>query len=88
MNAYEWLGAWEDIAAPGRHSRRYPAEDAKGYRFGPPIWSGVGRAIPVDGTVSEPVRTDWERSPQVRYWLKPEKKSLAERIREWMVKPA
>ena len=101
MDAMEWLGAWEDLGAPGRHCRICPAEGAFGYPipkscYGsrapkPPegpvysMWDRVNRAIPVDGAVGDDPPS-WTRSPQARFWLEPEKKSLRQRFREWLRK--
>lgn len=83
MDAIEWLGQWEPITAPGRHSSISPADGACGYPA--PYHGQILRAIPVTGTVGG--RPSWERSPQVRFWLEPERKSLWQRLKEWMVKP-
>lgn len=102
MNAIEWLGRWEDIQSPGKHTRVVPAYNAKGYQFVPPSYSGsrvpksetpysmwdrVSRAIPVDGTISD-APPSWERSPQVRRWLVKEKAPIRARIMAWLKKPA
>lgn len=79
MDAYEWLGQWEDNPAPGRHSRMVPADGAYGYPA--PYHGQILRAIPVMGTVQG--KPSWENSPQVRFWLEPEKPSLRERLRRW-----
>lgn len=90
MNAIEWLGRWEDIPAPGKHSKLYPALFACGYQYHgrrseqePTMWDRVNRAIPVDGTVGD-ARPTWNRSPQVLFWMEPEKASLWERIKAWL----
>lgn len=85
VSAYEWLGRWEDIPAPGRHSRVVPVIGADGYPRVPPVGAGVNRAIPVDGTVGD--RPKWANCPQARYWLEPEKKSRWERVKAWMRRP-
>ena len=71
------------IPAPGKHSRMIPADGACGYPA--PYHGQVLRAIPVIGTVTE--RPTWEQSPQVKYWLEPEKKTMWQRFLDWMVKP-
>ena len=99
MDAYEWLGVWEPIEAPGKHTKRIPAGFAHGYRYGfapdridrrprmaerrSTMWDRVGRAIVVDGTVTD-APPSWTKSPQARFWLGEEKAGLAERIRRWM----
>jgi len=85
--AMAWLASWEPVEAPGRHTRVYPADDARGYRYGPPPGAGVSRAIPVDGKVGD-TPPSWMRSPQARRWLQEEKKSLRDRILDWMKKRA
>ena len=91
MDANEWLATWEPIEAPGKHTAVRPAQFASGYTFDPintpTLWDRVIRAIPVDGTVSDP-EPAWMRSPQVRYWLQKEKPGLGERIRNWLRRPA
>ena len=74
----DWLGVWEPIEAPGRHSRMEPAGFALGYQYRDPDM--VIRAIPVDGYIGK----GWSRSPQVRFWLQEEKKTILERIKEWL----
>jgi hypothetical protein len=69
--------------APGKHSRMIPADGACGYPA--PYHGQVLRAIPVIGTVTE--RPTWGQSPQVKYWLEPEKKTMWQRFLDWMVKP-
>ena len=83
--AYDWLGRWEPIEAPGRHCKRIPAPFAHGYRYDPHVYRqhGVSRAIPVDGRIG----ASWEGSPQARFWLEPERKSLKQRIIEWLRRP-
>lgn len=51
MDALEWLARWEQIEAPGRHTRIYPAQFAHGYQFDAHSFRqrGVSRAIPVSG---------------------------------------
>ena len=74
---------WQEEALVywGRHDRRYPADGAQGY---PAAYHGqVSRAIPAEGFVGG---MSWEKSPQVRFWLEPEKKTLWERIVEWLNK--
>lgn len=75
-----WLGVWEPLEAPGRHSRMEPAGFATGYQYSDPDM--VIRAIPVDGYIGK----SWTRSPQVRFWLQDEKKTILERIIEWLKK--
>ena len=103
MDAYEWLGIWEPIEAPGRHCRLVPAEYAAGYQYiptwygskaprwnqDPPysMWERVGRAIPVEGSVNDPPPS-WEKSPQARYWLEKEKTPILARIRAWLKRSA
>lgn len=81
MDPITWLGQWEPIEAPGKHCRTYPANFAHGYQYDPHLYrqQGVSRAIPVDGRIG----ASWERSPQARAWLEPEKKPLKQRILEW-----
>ena len=92
--AYDWLGRWEDLDCPGKHSKRYSADFAYGY---PRPWNavpdavpfqmhGVSRAIPVEGTVKDS-GPSWERSPQARFWLEKEKTGLWERIVRWLKSP-
>lgn len=101
MNGMQWLATWEQIEAPGRHAKRYPASFAHGYQFVPTLCPEIrqGRrsagyqtqAIPqiihaeykVSGTGAT-----WDKSPQVKFWLDEPKKTLAERIKAWLVKPA
>lgn len=85
-DAIEWLSRWEDIPAPGKHTRVVPAYNAKGYKYTPSysgsrvpkneipysMWDRVSRAIPVDGTIRD-TPPSWERSPQVMRWLSREK---------------
>ena len=85
IDAYAWLCMWEPIEAPGRHTKLYPADDAHGYRFGPPPGAGVSRAIPVDGKVEE-TPPSWSRSPQVRFWMDEPKPSVWARIRRWLAR--
>jgi len=82
MDALEWLARWEQIEAPGRHTRICAAPFAHGYKYDPHAFraGGVSRAIPVDGTVG----SSWHNSPQVRFWLEPERKTLWRRIMEWL----
>ena len=67
----------------GRHRHlTLPATSGIG---SPPQWSfqdplRVDRAIPVDGAVTDPAPS-WSRSPQARFWLEPERKSIRELIR-------
>ena len=82
MDAIEWLGTWEQLDSPGRHSRMIPADGACGYPA--PYHGQILRAIPVTGTVRG--RPSWENSPQVRFWLDPERKTIRQRIREWLQK--
>ena len=49
------------------------------------MWDRVNRAIPVDGAVGDEPPS-WLRSPQARFWLEPEKKSLRQRFLEWLRK--
>ena len=82
MNAYEWLGTWEPLQAPGKHSRVVPVIGADGYPRVPPVGAGVIRAIPAEGAVGG----SWSRSPQARYWLEPERKTILQRFAEWLKK--
>ena len=75
MNTIAWLGEWEKTPCPGRHSKRYPAPFARGYRYG-------------QAACTMTAAGSWDRSPQARFWLGPEKKTLMRRIREWMGRPA
>lgn len=88
----DWLGTWEPARYFGKHERTYPADDAVPYRFNPLIrgsdawlrdWSRVNRAIPVEGTLE---KATWNQSPQVRFWLDEPKKTLWERVIEWLHK--
>lgn len=78
MDVYEWLGQWEPGEAPGRHSRITPADDAHGYQY----HGQVLRAIPVTGTVD--AGPSWRRSPQVRFWLEPERVGWWRRFVAWL----
>ena len=79
-----WLGQWESIEAPGRHSSVAPADGAMGY---PPFYHGqVIRAIPIDGVVGDR-RPSWANSPQVRFWLEPKRLGLWARFRKWLMSP-
>lgn len=95
-----WLGEWEQIESVGKHDIIYPAGFAHGYKWigvppmdrrprvvnhDDPLRNRVQRAIPVDGTVSA-VQPSWTQSPQARFWLEQEKKSLLQRFREWLNK--
>ncbi len=93
---YVWLARWEPIEAPGRHTRIYPAGFATGYKYrmpdldrrpkAQPVYSmrdRVNRAIPADGVVADP-GPSWARSPQVRFWLAPEKLPIWKRIKRWL----
>ena len=84
MNPIDWLGRWEPIEAPGRHCRRYPANFSQGYQYDPHQYRqhGVSRAIPVDGRIG----ASWERSPQARFWLEPERVPVLRRNLEWLKK--
>lgn len=67
----------------GRHERRYPADGAQGY---PAMYHGqVSRAIPVEGVVTD--GPNWARSPQVRFWLEPEKVTVLDRVLRWLRRP-
>ena len=93
-----WLGVWEELDAPGRHQKRFPAPDAHGYKFCPTyygskvpwdagprytMWDRVNRAIPVEGTVTDtPPR--WAQSPQARHWLEPERIGIWARFIKWL----
>ena len=95
-----WLGEWEPIEAPGRHTRRFPAEYAAGYQYVPTwygskapswkqdppysMWDRVNRAIPVEGTVTD-TPPSWAQSPQARHWLEPEKVGIWARIKKWLM---
>ena len=76
----DWLGTWEPIDAPGRHSRMEPAGFALGYQYENP--NKVIRAIPADGYIDR----SWARSPQARMWLEPERRTVLERLRDWLTK--
>lgn len=84
MDPVAWLGRWEPIEAPGRHTKTTPAYFAHGYQYDPHSFrqTGVSRAIPADGRVG----ASWERSPQARQWLEPERVSIWERFKEWLKK--
>lgn len=86
MNPIEWLGRWEPIEAPGKHTRMYPASFSHGYQYDPHVCrqQGVSRDIPVDGRIG----ASWERSPQARYWLEKEKPTILERIKRWLKEAA
>lgn len=88
----DWLGTWEPARYFGKHERTYPADGAMPYNFNPLIrgndvwlrdWNRVNRAIPVEGTLE---KATWNQSPQVRFWLDEPKKTLWERVIEWMHK--
>lgn len=98
MDAFEWLGEWEDIQAPGRHCQRIPAPDAFGYQYCPTYYGSkvpwtagprysmaerVIRAIPVDGSVGD-TQPSWTRSPQARHWLEPERIGILARFIKWL----
>ena len=87
IDAYEWLGTWEPIEAPGRHCKQYPAGFAHGYQYDPHVFrqKGVSRAVPVEGRVGG--KPDWQISPQARFWLNESKPSLAERVLAWLRGP-
>lgn len=94
MDAYDWLGRWEPINAPGRHSSMQAALFAHGYQWRPvwakkeplySMWERVGRAIPVEGTVDDGPPS-WHRSPQARFWLQEDRQTLMDRFREWLKK--
>lgn len=99
--AAEWPQGWEYIEAPGRHAKRYPAEDARGYQFMglqmdrrprmpevlPTMNDRVIRAIPVDGTVQDG-GPSWQRSPQARFWLEKEPETILQRLAKWLKKSA
>ena len=74
---YDWLGRWEPARYWDKHSRAYPADDGKPYRFCPVI-----RAIPVDGRVG----ASWSQSPQVRFWLDRPRMTMWERFVAWLNK--
>ena len=92
-----WLGIWEPLDAPGRHQKRFPAPDARGYQycpsFGgrwtpwseprPTMWDRVGRAIPVDGVVAD-APPSWTQSPQARYWLEPARPGVWKKFKDWL----
>lgn len=96
MDTYEWLGMWENIEAPGKHSRMVPAVNAHGYSRGysaadidktprmpeqiPTYRDRVIRAIPADGVV-EDTPPSWMRSPQVRMWMETQKTAKA--VNRW-----
>lgn len=75
----EWQ--MEAIPAPGKHSLMLPADGSCGYPA--PYHGQVLRAIPVIGTVTE--RPTWGQSPQVKYWLEPERETLWARIVKWLM---
>ena len=90
-----WLGVWEELDAPGRHQKRFPAPDAFGYKFCPTyygskvpwdagprytMWDRVNRAIPVEGTME---RISWAQSPQARMWLDEPPKTIRQLLKEW-----
>lgn len=94
-----WLGVWEELDAPGRHQKRFPAPDAHGYKFCPTyygskvpwdtgprytMWDRVNRAIPVEGTVND-TPPSWAQSPQARRWLEPEKVGIWAKIKKWLM---
>lgn len=96
MDPVEWLGTWEPIPCAGRHCKTYPAPFAHGYQWrgpemsrqprpgrGDPRRSHVQRAIPVDGSVTEPAPS-WSKSPQARFWLEEKRPSVGARLRAWL----
>lgn len=92
MTAWEWLGTWENIPAPGKHTKKCRAAFSHGYRFGGfqsfrdphsmPHRGGVDRAIYADGTVTD-VPPSWIHSPQVRAWMQ-EKETAGQKILKWL----
>ena len=89
---FDWLMVWEPARYFGRHEKRYPADDAIGYRYNCNIhgndlwlrdWSRVQRAIPVEGTME---RLSWSQSPQVKFWMDEPRKNLWQRFMEWFHK--
>ena len=89
MMTSDWLLQWEPPQYFGKHDRRYPADNAIGYRFNPAVWGNdlwlydrgrICRAIPVEGTLE---RLDWSNSPQVRFWLDEPQKGIWERLKAW-----
>ena len=101
MTPSEWLGMWEPIEAPGRHTKLYPAGFAQGYQYRAcqidkrprradileEMTERVQRAIPVDGSIDEKTPS-WAKSPQARFWLEEPKPSLGERLRAWLRRAA
>lgn len=75
----------------GRHEHYEPVNVWCGYRYNaatngnvyPSVWDAVIRAIPAEGTVE---RASWKQSPQARFWLDPEPKTIWERFRAWLDK--
>ena len=89
---FDWLMVWEPARYFGRHEKKYPADDAIGYRYNYNIhgndlwlrdWSRVQRAIPVEGTME---RLSWSQSPQVKFWMDEPRKNLWQRFMEWFHK--
>lgn len=78
-----WLHQWEPLQAPGKHSSVSPAVVAYGYQYngvnGNAIW-----AYPHPAPVMPRTEPTWVKSPQVRFWLEPEKKSLCVRLLAWL----
>ena len=81
-----WLLKWELPYYFGRHDRKYPADDAIGYRYNANIhgndlwlcdWSRVIRAIPAEGTLE---KISWKQSPQVQMWMDDPKPTIRQRL--------
>ena len=74
---------WQDAPENylGKHTRlTRPATAGIGYPKPAPVYSFqdpqlVSRAIPADGNVTDP-GPSWQKSPQARFWLEPEPKSI------------
>lgn len=73
MNPIDWLGRWEPLDAPGRHSKVSEALFAHGYQWRP---------------VRAHFESNRAICPQAQYWLEKEKPTLRERIIKWLKEAA
>lgn len=94
----------EAPAAPGKHTKVYPAAFAHGYRFNPLAIPEIDhRPRPMQAPYSmrdrvnraipvdgtvKDIAPTWSKSPQVKFWLEEPKKSLRQRIIAWLRRPA
>ena len=72
-----YLGKHTRLTRPATAGIGYP-KPAQVFSFQDPQL--VSRAIPADGNVTDP-GPSWQKSPQARFWLEPERKSIRELIR-------